>query len=40
MVAAGHAFAQNLRRGHFEIAADELRSRRLPVAFTELARAI
>jgi len=24
VVAAGHAFVQNLRRGHYEIAADEL----------------
>jgi hypothetical protein len=40
VVAAGHAFVQNLRRGHYELAADELCSRRLPVAFTELARAI
>jgi hypothetical protein len=38
--AAGHAFVQNLRRGHYEIAADQPHSRRLPVAFRELATAI
>jgi transposase-like protein len=40
MVAAGHAFVQNLRRGHYEIGADEPSSRRLAVAFNELAKAI
>jgi hypothetical protein len=38
--AAGHAFVQNLRRGHYEIAADHPRNLRLPVAFRELATAI
>jgi hypothetical protein len=40
MVAADHAFVQKLRRGHYEIAADELRSRRLAVAFTGLTGAV
>jgi hypothetical protein len=40
VVAAGHAFVQNLRRGHYEIAADEPAGRRLMVAFVELAKAI
>jgi len=40
VLAAGHAFVQNLRRGHYEIAADELPSRRLAIAFAELAKAI
>ena len=40
VVAIGHAFVQNLRRGHYVIAADEPRGRRLAVAFAELARAI
>jgi hypothetical protein len=40
ILAAGHAFVQNLRRGHYEIAADHHRNRRLPVAFRELATAI
>jgi transposase-like protein len=40
VVAAGHAFVQNLRRGHYEIAADEPASCRLAVAFLELAQAI
>jgi len=40
ILAAGHAFVQNLHRGHYEIAADEPVGRRLPAAFTELAKAI
>jgi transposase-like protein len=40
VLAAGHAFVQNLRRGHYEIAADEPVGRRLAVAFTDLAKAI
>jgi hypothetical protein len=32
VLAAGHAFVQNLRRGHYEIAADEPARRRLIVA--------
>jgi transposase-like protein len=35
-----HAFVQNARRGHYELAAEELASRRLAVAFDELAMAI
>jgi transposase, IS6 family len=40
VIIAGHAFVQNLRRGHYELAAEELASRRLAVAFDELAMAI
>jgi transposase-like protein len=40
IVAAGHAFVQNLRRGHYEIATDEPCGRQLAIAFTELAKAI
>jgi transposase-like protein len=40
ILAAGHAFVQNLRHGHYEIAVDEPTGRRLAVAFTELANAI
>jgi transposase-like protein len=40
ILAAGHAFVQNLRRGHYEIATDEPAGRQLAIAFTELARAI
>jgi transposase-like protein len=40
LLAAGHAFVQNLRRGQYEIAADQPHNRRLPVAFRELADAI
>jgi len=36
----GHAFVQNLRRGHYELAAEEPATRRLAVAFDELAVAI
>ncbi len=40
VVSAGHAFIQNLRRGHYELDADvDLRYRLLAV-FTELALAI
>jgi hypothetical protein len=37
VVLAGHAFVQNLRRGHYELAIDEPVSLRLAVAFVELA---
>ena len=40
VVLVGHAFIQNLRRGHYELAAEEPITRRLPVAFDELALAI
>jgi transposase, IS6 family len=40
VVAAGHAFVQNLRRGHYEIATDEPGGRRLAVAFAQLAKVI
>jgi len=33
----GHAFVQNVRRGHYELAVEEPTSRRLAVAFAELA---
>jgi IS6 family transposase len=36
-VAAGHAFGQNLRRGHYEITTELPTRDRLRVAFTELA---
>jgi IS6 family transposase len=39
-VIAGHAFVQNLRRGHYELAVEEPANRRLTVAFAELALAI
>ena len=37
---AGHAFVQNLRRGHYELAVEEPVTRRLAVAFNELALVI
>jgi transposase-like protein len=39
-IAAGHAFVQNLRRGHYELATDAAPPLRLARAFTELALAI
>ena len=40
VVAVGHAFVQNLRRGHYEIATDQPAGLRLATAFTDLAEAI
>jgi transposase-like protein len=40
ILAAGHAFVQNLRRGHYEIAVDEPARYRLAAAFRQLATAI
>jgi hypothetical protein len=39
-VIAGHAFVQNLRRGHYEIATETPPRLRLAAAFTGLATAI
>ena len=40
VVIAGHAFVQNLRRGHYELAVGEPVNQRVAVAFDELALAI
>ncbi len=40
VIASGHAFIQNLRRGHYELATDATTLGRVAVAFTELAPAI
>ncbi len=40
VVSAGHAFVQNLRRCHYELATDATAALRVPAAFTELAQAI
>jgi transposase-like protein len=40
VVIAGHAFVQNLRRGHYELGADARPALRVAAAFTELAHAI
>ena len=40
IVATGHAFIQNLRRGHYALATDATTLDRVAVAFTELALAI
>ena len=39
-VIAGHALVQNLRRGHYELAVEEPVTRRVAVAFDELALVI
>ena len=39
-VVAGHAFIQNLRRGHYELGLDTAPAVRVAAAFTELAQAI
>ena len=40
VVVAGHAFVQNLRRGHYELAVEARVNLRLAVAFDRLALAI
>ena len=40
VIAAGHAFGQNLRRGHYELATDAAPPLGLATAFTELALAM
>jgi hypothetical protein len=40
VISTGHAFIQNLRRGHYELAVDLDPNHRLPASFTELALAI
>jgi IS6 family transposase len=40
ILAAGHAFVQNIRRGHYELATDVSASHRIPAAFDQLASAI
>jgi transposase-like protein len=40
VIIAGHAFVQNVGRGHYELAVDEPVTRRLAIAFEELALAI
>jgi IS6 family transposase len=40
VIVAGHGFLQNLRRGHYELAVAEPVTRRVVVAFDELAGAI
>jgi hypothetical protein len=37
ILASGHALVQNLRRGHYGIAADALARHRLRIAFDDLA---
>jgi transposase, IS6 family len=40
IISAGHAFVQNLRRGHYELAADVPARHRIPAASDQLAMAI
>ena len=40
VVVAGHAFVQNLRRGHYELGTEVAANRRVAASFTELRRAI
>jgi hypothetical protein len=40
VIIAGHAFMQNLRRGHYELSLDAPPMTRVAAAFTELALAI
>jgi transposase-like protein len=40
VIIAGHAFMQNLRRGHYELSLDAPPTTRVAAAFTELAHAI
>jgi hypothetical protein len=40
VVIAGHAFVQNLRRGHYELGVDIRPALRVAAAFTELTQAI
>jgi hypothetical protein len=40
VIIAGHAFIQNLHRGHYELAVDAPPMLRVAAAFTELAQAI
>lgn len=40
IITAGHAFIQNIRRGHYELGAEEPVNLRVPAAFDELVMAI
>ena len=40
VISTGHAFVQNIRRGHYELGIDADPQHRIPAVFTELARAI
>jgi hypothetical protein len=40
VIIRGHAFMQNLRRGHYELGAEAHPRRRVAAAFTELAQVI
>ena len=40
VISAGHAFIQNIRRGHYELGAEEIVNLRIPAALDELGLAI
>ena len=40
IISAGHAFIQNIRRGHYQLGAEEVVNLRVPATFDELTLAI
>lgn len=40
VITTGHAFIQNIRRGHYELGVEEVANLRVLAAFTELTLAI
>ena len=40
VISAGHAFVQNIRRGHYELGVEDIANLRVMTAFTELTLAI
>jgi hypothetical protein len=40
VISTGHAFIQNIRRGHYALGVDANPKRQLPAAFAELAVAV
>jgi hypothetical protein len=40
IITAGHAFIQNIRRGHYQLGVDEAATLRMTAAFDELTLAI
>jgi hypothetical protein len=40
VISAGHAFVQNLRRGHYELGVEEVANLRVLASFDELTLAI
>jgi transposase, IS6 family len=40
VISAGHAFVQNIRRGHYELGVEDIANLRVMTAFDELTLAI